>query len=264
MNPLIFEVAFIPKEVRTDPPPMCVVIDVIRASTSMVTMLEKGCSEIILTSDEKETYEKFRVQGIEDILICSENDDGTAAEFADFSPSISSIRQASVKGKKVIFRTTNGTRAAQTLWKQGVNGIFIGCMHNAKAVMNEVVQQAAESQKNITIVCSGRERGEIPTTDDVYTAGILMKYARMAADRLELTYVLKDSAKIAEHVNLVYEDTVAAFSDSGSGETMRRIQSTLDIALCSKENVSNLIPFIEFSGEGETIIAKKLERVINP
>jgi 2-phosphosulfolactate phosphatase len=260
MNQIIFEVAFVPKEVRKKPNPVCVVIDVLRASSTMVTLLEKGCSEIVLTSDEEKTLTEHPAYRTDGTLVCAEDLDGNVAENADFSPSIISIRSKEIKGKRVILRTTNGTVAAQTLWDSGIEKILIGCMNNARAVMQEAVRIARETKRNITIVCAGRENGEIAALDDAYTAGVLLKYGKETAESQGIEPVFRDSAKIAIQLLSTYPTSTEAFADSGSGETMRRINCIEDISICAEQNISNLTPML--TKENGRIIVKNSNEVI--
>ena len=43
-----FEVCFLPREATRQPSPIAVLIDVIRASTTIVTLLDRGAPEIVL------------------------------------------------------------------------------------------------------------------------------------------------------------------------------------------------------------------------
>jgi 2-phosphosulfolactate phosphatase len=262
MNQLAFEVAFLPQEVRAVPAPVCVVIDVLRASSTIVTLLEKGCSEIVLTSDVEQTlagHPDYRTDGT---FVCAEDEAGNVAEHADFSPSLAAIHKREIRGKRVILRTTNGTVAAQTLWNVGVEHVLIGCMHNAEAVMYEAVRLARRLNKDVTIACAGRENGRITALDDVYTAGVLLQYGKKAAEEFGVKPVLRDSAKIAMHLNAAYADTMEAFADSGSGETMRRIQCVEDMAICAKRNVSTLTPMLMAHEKNGNLLVKNANEVI--
>jgi len=43
-----FEVCFLPREATRQPSPVAVLIDVIRASTTIVTLLDRGAPEVVL------------------------------------------------------------------------------------------------------------------------------------------------------------------------------------------------------------------------
>ncbi|MDQ0199719.1 2-phosphosulfolactate phosphatase [Neobacillus ginsengisoli] len=249
MNEMKFEVAFMPKEIKTTQLQVCVLVDVLRATSAIVTMFEKGCTEIVLTDDEEKTINE-RIDYVHDgTLVCAEDHDGKISPHAQLSPSLSSIRSVGITGKRVVMRTTNGTLAGLTLWNSGIKEILIGSLHNAKAVMEKAVSKAKELNGSVTIVCAGRENGQIAALDDAYCAGVLLRYGEKAAKAQNLVPLLKDSAKISHHLLSVYSNTLLAFEDSGSGETMRRINCREDIKLSTEENISRCVPEIYFSKE---------------
>lgn len=258
-NEMKFEVAYMPKEVKEDVPQVCVLVDVLRATTAMVTMLDQGCSEIILTDDEKRTVNE--VDADEETLVCAEDVYGNVSEYAQFSPSLISINSMDLKDKRVILKTTNGTLAGFTLWNSGNQHVLVGSLRNAKAVMDKAVKMADELGVGVIIVCAGRENGQIAALDDAYTAGILLEYGKKAAAALNRVPLVKDSGKISSHLLERYPGTVEAFEDSGSGETMRRIGCKEDIKLCSVENLSDLAPVLEFN-ENSSIVVKNLKEVV--
>lgn len=262
MQEINFQVAFMPKNISINQPQVCVLVDVLRATTAMVTMLEKGCTEIVLTTDEQKTMaEKQDEYNEETTLVCSEDSDGNVSQHAHFSPSLAAIQQIAVKGKRVVLKTTNGTLAGLTLWKAGISHILIGCLHNAKAVMDKAVKMARELKSNITIVCSGRENGQIAALDDVYTAGVLLKYGQEATKRIHCRSVLNDSAKISHHLLNIYSHSKQALEDSGSGETMRRINCLEDILICAQENISTIAPEVRFTEE-HGLVVKNMKEVV--
>lgn len=261
MSEINFQVAFMPKSISDDQSQICILVDVLRATTAMVTMLEKGCKEIILTADEQKTLKEQKEYRNDETLVCAEDLDGNVTEHAHFSPSLKDIQKTTVKEKRVLLKTTNGTLAGMTLWEAGINHILIGCLNNAKAVMDKAVQMAKELKSDITIVCSGRESGQIIALDDVYTAGVLLKYGQEATRKANCHSVLNDSAKISQHLLEVYHNSEDALEDSGSGETMRRIDCLEDITICARENVSGLAPEVSFSKEHGLMVKNKVKEL---
>ncbi|MDM5200931.1 2-phosphosulfolactate phosphatase [Fictibacillus enclensis] len=254
MKELKFEVAYMPKEIKQTKQQVCVLVDVLRATTAMVTMLDKGCSEIVLTMDEKETIEACQEFKEDGTLVCAEDIFGNVSEHAQFSPSLISIHPMEIKDKRVVLRTTNGTLAGITLWNSGIEHILVGSMQNAQAVMDKAVSTAIENDCSVTIVCAGRENGEIAALDDAYTAGVLLKYGTEAALSHNRVPLLKDSAKMSSHLLSVYSGAAQAFEDSGSGETMRNIQCEEDIAICAQENVSTTAPILYVTTDGNFVV----------
>ncbi|MFG6120954.1 2-phosphosulfolactate phosphatase [Thalassobacillus sp. B23F22_16] len=261
MGELKFEVAFMPKDIKANTSQICVLVDVLRATTAMVTMLDKGCSEIMLTDDETRARESLSKSEADQTLVCAEDSYGNVSKHAHFSPSLISINETDVKGKRVLLKTTNGTLAGIKLWNSGIQQVLVGSLRNAEAVMDKAVKMAAELDSSVTIVCAGRENGQIAALDDTYTAGVLLEYGKKAAESINLVPNLKDSAKISKHLLTTYPNTIAAFEDSGSGETMRNIKCQEDINLCAAQNSSTLAPLLSFTVEGNLVV-KNINEVI--
>ncbi|RHW40394.1 hypothetical protein D1B31_12670 [Neobacillus notoginsengisoli] len=241
MNEILFEVAFMPKDVKENSSPVCVVIDVIRASTTMTHLLKKGCREIVLTNDEQQTMlenPSFRNDGT---VICAEQLSGSAAEGADFSPSLMAVAKGDVEGRRVVMRTTNGTVAIHTLQERGVKHIFVGCMNNAEAVMREAVLLAKELDTGVMIVAAGRDNTRIAALDDAYCAAELLKYGKQIAMENELTPIVADSGVIASSLLVAYKDATDAFLQSASGAVMKRIDCERDIFTCAEKNTTDVV-----------------------
>jgi 2-phosphosulfolactate phosphatase len=261
MKYMLFEVAFMPQDVKENSTSICVVIDVIRASTTMTHLLQKGCSEIILTTDEQQTMKENHSFLQDGTLICAEQVSGDAAEGADFSPSLMAIEKENVENRRVVMRTTNGTVAVHTLLDRGVKHIFVGCMNNARAVMKEAVTLAKQLNTGVMIVSSGRENTKIAALDDTYCAAKLLDYGKQIALANGITPFVADSGIIASHLLLGYKDAEDAFTQSASGAVMRSIQCEQDIFICAQENKTDTVGIISF--ENAKIHVKKVKSLVN-
>src|SRR3954467_11586619 len=83
-----------------------VVIDVLRATSSICVALEHGAERIIPVRDVEEAR-KYKMRGF---VIAAERD-GEMIEGFDFGNSPFSFMGENVKGKSIAFTTTNGTQA---------------------------------------------------------------------------------------------------------------------------------------------------------
>ncbi|SFE54074.1 2-phosphosulfolactate phosphatase [Alteribacillus iranensis] len=253
MDSITFEVAFTPNDIKNNNiSQVCVLVDALRATTAMITMLDKGCNEIILT-DEIYPEINNHVSNVE-TLYCAEDKSGNIAESAHFGPSLHSLERVDVRDKNVILRTTNGTHAAITLWNKGIENILVGSLRNAKTVMEKAVAIAEENGYGVTIVCAGREKGNITALDDVYTAGVLVEYGKQITINKNRKVTFKDSAKICRKIAGNHSTAIEAFEESDSGETMRKINCQEDIELGTRKNISTISPLISFTEQGELSI----------
>lgn len=121
-----------------------VVVDILRATTSMVSALANGAKSVIPVSSLDEARQ-LKKQGFP---VAAERD-GSILDFADFGNSAFDFQNGTVKGKKLVFSTTNGTVAIETSKKSGT--VVIGAFSNISALAGWINNQ----HKPVIILCSG-------------------------------------------------------------------------------------------------------------
>jgi len=141
------EVCFTPRlftEILTKENYVVVLVDILRATTSICTAFANGVERIIPVGD-LEDARKYKERGF---LVASEQD-GKKLDFADFGNSAFSFTRENIGGKTLVYCTTNGTRALDTARKAGE--IVIGSFINLSAL----VAWLTVRKKNVVILCSG-------------------------------------------------------------------------------------------------------------
>jgi 2-phosphosulfolactate phosphatase len=251
-----FEVCFLPREATRQPSPVAVLIDVIRASTTIVTLLDRGCSEVVLVGQRDRPKVGELRRGL-DALVCAEDTSGVKAADADLTPSPAALQTLDLAGRRVILATTNGTLAAELVRDCGVEHLLIGCMRNGTAVMRSAVARAQRLGRSISLVCAGREQSLIPSLDDAYCAAALLRRGEELVLAGGGAVTLRESAKIARNAASVFAGTREAFDQSMSAGIVRRIGSPDDVAYCAEEDVSDLVPVVSFETGIPAIVVKK-------
>jgi len=141
------EVCFTPKlypEILTKENFIVVLVDILRATTTICTAFENGVKKIIPVSSPDEARE-LKTQGF---LVASEQD-GKKLDFADFGNSAFSFTRDKIEGKTLVYCTTNGTRALEMA--KDAKTIAMGAFINITALTKWLVRQ----NKNVVILCSG-------------------------------------------------------------------------------------------------------------
>jgi 2-phosphosulfolactate phosphatase len=141
------EVCFSPglfQEVVTTGDFIVVLVDVLRATTTIVTAVANGVEAIIPVATHDEAR-RLKSQGF---LVASEKD-GVQVDFADFGNSAFSFTRDAIGGKTLVYCTTNGTRALHIA--KSASAIAIGAFINISAL----TEWLAGQQKNVVILCSG-------------------------------------------------------------------------------------------------------------
>jgi 2-phosphosulfolactate phosphatase len=251
-----FEVCFLPREVTRQPSPVAVLIDVIRASTTIVTLLDRGCPEVVLVG-QKDRPRLAELRAELDAMVCAEDVSGLKAADADLAPSPAVLHALDLAGRRVILATTNGTLAAELVRECGVEHVLIGCMRNRTAVMRSAVARARRLDRSVSLVCAGREQCLIPALDDAYCAEALLRHGEELVRADGATATLLESAKIARNAASVFAGTYEAFDQSMSASVIRRIGSPEDVGYCAEEDRSRIVPIVTFSTGIPAIVVRK-------
>lgn len=211
-------------------PQACVVIDVMRASTTIITFLERGASRIYIAS----SIEAARAGGaaIHGAALAGEQD-GVAPPGFDYGNSPVEVSRAEVEGRAVIFATTNGTVAIHAV--QGLGPVLIGALRNAGAVADEAAAAARDDACDLTIVCAGREGAF--GIDDVYCAGAIATRI-LRSGGFEPT----DGAEAAVRLYRSEPDALALFRTAAAGRNVIRIGLGPDVDYCAQTDVSTIVP----------------------
>jgi 2-phosphosulfolactate phosphatase len=184
-----------------------VVIDVLRATTTLTVALASGAERVIPAETLEEARRlRDRTPGA---LLCGERDGRKVGGF-DLGNSPSEYPAEVVRGRTLVFASTNGSAAlkrAETARRR-----VLGCFANADAVVSEVA-----GEENVTIVCAGK-LGRT-SLEDAGFAGWLCRRLEAGGARLE-----NDAARFA--VSLAPRDagdTLALVEGSSHGRYLRSL-----------------------------------------
>ncbi|MBF6597389.1 MAG: 2-phosphosulfolactate phosphatase [Fermentimonas sp.] len=160
-----------------------VVVDVFRASATMCMMLNKGASAIIPVSNS-ELAKQYKSKGY---LVGAERNT-KKCEFADFGNSPFDYTPEKVKGKEIVFTTTNGTRAIDVA--SNCKELLIGTFPNIDAVADRCLSRA----ERVVILCAGWNN-RISIEDTLFGGALAEKLLEKAdikfdSDSIRMTYEL--------------------------------------------------------------------------
>jgi len=210
-----------------------VVIDVLRTSTTMITGLANGAKEVIPT-------DSIAAAGIigrnsrEQALLCGEKN-AKIIEGFNLGNSINEYSEENVKGKSLIFCSTNGTPA---LIKSKFSHI---CVILGFVNISRVVQYMNTLGKDFIILCAGKN--EEFSLEDTVCAGMLIDM--LTGKNSVHKYELSDSAVGAAKLYLAYKkDLLKMMSDSEHGRLLVSLGFEQDLLDCSKVDVYNILPVL--------------------
>ncbi|AEN73675.1 2-phosphosulfolactate phosphatase [Rhodothermus marinus SG0.5JP17-172] len=174
-----------------------VVIDVLRASSTIITALANGARAVIPVADMDQAGKIAMNLDPSTYLLGGERD-GDRIDGYHLGNSPLEYTPDVVEGKTIILNTTNGTRA---IWNaRNAEHLIVGSFLNA----DRVVQFVREVGLDVTIICAGRNNRV--ALDDALCAGLILhrlwegrepEYVSDAA-HIALTQYLHDRDRLAD------------------------------------------------------------------
>ncbi|MCE9608012.1 MAG: 2-phosphosulfolactate phosphatase [Planctomycetia bacterium] len=160
-----------------------VVIDVLRATTTICHALAAGALAVVPCLEIDEARAKADALGRSDVVLGGERR-GLKIEGFDLGNAPTEYTRAVVGGRTVVFTTTNGTRAMRHAGQAAE--ILIGAFANLSAVVD-----ALAAQEHIDLLCAGTG-GAITAEDALFAGAVVARLTRGASD-----YALNDQARLA-------------------------------------------------------------------
>ncbi|MHA1683560.1 MAG: 2-phosphosulfolactate phosphatase [Promethearchaeota archaeon] len=133
---------------------ICVVIDVLRASSSLATLFSRGVERVHITTsvDDARAFRNSHPR----VLICGERN-GYPPEGFDYGNSPVKFLNADVRGKTVMLTTSNFTRIANDVIKMGYTEVYSGSLVNASEIVQFLNDRMEKSGKDVILVPAGKK-----------------------------------------------------------------------------------------------------------
>ncbi len=256
------DVALVPAEAKRWGATVRVVLDELRASSTIVRLLDRGATAVIPAASLAEARRIARGLGPAAVL-AGEHHVVRAPGF-DFGNSPAEVARADLAGRTAVLSTRNGTAVLRSLPADAT--ILVGCLLNASAVARAALALARAQGADVGIVCAGRVGAF--AIDDAIAAGAIVTGLLAAAgvdatdlptgdgwidpqvaagaDRPDATdaIVLTDAALAALQLWRTTPDLVAAFRASWSGHLLARHDLEEDIAASLPVDASAVVPVV--------------------
>jgi 2-phosphosulfolactate phosphatase len=181
-------------EVRV-PGKVVVVLDILFATTTMVTALAHGAHEVVPVLDESAARAEAEACERNSYVLAGELYAETLPGFAHPAPL--ALLEHGVQGKTLIYSTTNGTVA---MAQASAARVYCGALLNARALVEHIL--ARHPGDTVLIVCSGS--GNNFNFEDFYGAGYfvecLAQHVRDLSDAAKAALMLYRHAKAPEAI----------------------------------------------------------------
>ncbi|MCX2576020.1 2-phosphosulfolactate phosphatase [Pedobacter sandarakinus] len=211
-----------------------VVIDVLRATSSITYGIENGADAIIPVANVEDCL-NYSNSGY---LLAAERN-GEVVEGYDFGNSPFSYTKEKVGGKTVVLTTTNGTKALHLANKHAYQ-VVIGSFLNLDALCDYL----ASAQRNVLLLCAGWK--DQFNLEDTLFAGAVVNKMRKNFEHFD------DASVAAEDLYTLAKGNLRKYLHKSShSHRLAQLNIENDVVFCLQQNVCTAIPVLK----GERLVA---------
>jgi 2-phosphosulfolactate phosphatase len=207
-----------------------VVIDVLRASSTIITAIEHGAKEVIPVSTVEFAVKVSGGMFGGQTLLCGERNSKKIEGFALGNSPLEYTKKI-VDGKSIIYYTTNGSKAI--LKAKFSENLFVCTYNNLTAVAKHLVKLDSD----VEILCSGNNN--LFSLEDSVCAGRLVREIIFRNSKTNLS----DSAKGAWALEMEFgKNTIKMLKESEHGVFLIKNGFEEDVTYCGALDSSGVIP----------------------
>ncbi len=211
------------------PDSIVVVVDILRATSSIITAFHNGVEKLIPVR----TIEEARTFKDKGYLIAAERD-GRILDFADFGNSPDNFTPDKISGKTVVYSTTNGTQAIRMAGKH--HQVLVGGFLNISAISGYLVS----GNRNVLILCAAW-KNKFSLEDSVFAGALTEKLLKTG--RFE---TICDSAIAARDLWLLAEPDLVSYIDKAANrQRLKKLGLDNVIEYCHTQDVTDIIPVLD-------------------
>lgn len=211
---------------------IAVVIDVLRASTSICTAIQNGCREIVPVGAPGDAAAMRANLDRAKVLLCGERD-GHKVEGFDLGNSPSEYAVDVVNDKVLIFASTNGSRAILKC-APAIQTMICGFVN-----LSLVAETILTAQKDVAIVCAGRQ-GNFSLEDTFCGGALIDKLASSGGFQVD-----NDAAQVAHMWYKNQTDSIeAVVSRADHARYLREIGYGADIITACAVDSVRVVPIL--------------------
>ena len=206
------------------------VIDVLRASTTIITAFVNGCDAIVPVADPLDARRRAAESWNGGALVAGERQGEPIPGF-DLSNSPVEFQSPNVRGKTVYFTTSNGTRAL--LAARAAAAIGVAAFVNVTAAAT----WAAAAGRDVAILCAGSHGAQ--SLEDWACGGLVVERILAAVP----TAVLTEAARDALNTGRLYAADVGRLKrDAPWARRLIAAGRSADVDACLRLDTTKLVP----------------------
>lgn len=240
------DVVLIPSLLEQPCPGVCVVVDALRATSTLVTLLARGVVEVAVTETVEEAR-TLRASHLPDRLLCGEVG-GLPPDGFDFGNSPAEFSRLDLHGRRVILATSNGTRALARAAEAAT--ALAGSLLNRTAVAHAALSAAVRGGADLVFLCAGTDFGRAFSLEDTAVCGAIIEQVVAAHEGPLSELTLTDSAMAAYRLWRSYTSARLLLGESTHGQRLARLGLAADLDFCAQIDRYPVVPRLERDANG--------------
>jgi 2-phosphosulfolactate phosphatase len=215
------------------PGKVVIVLDILFATTTMVTALAHGAKEVVPVLDEAAARAYAHDLFKDSFVLAGELYAETLPGFAHPAPL--ALLAHGVEGKTVIYSTTNGT-VAMTQAARAAQ-VYCGALLNARRLVEHIVSE--HSRETVLIICSGS--GNNFNFEDFYGAGYFVEcFSHFLGENGDLSDAAKAALTLYRHAR-----APEALLDCRVGRMMAARGLAREVEFACRRDAYPVVPALE-------------------
>lgn len=244
------DISLLPQEAVNRENKCIIVLDILRASSTIVTAFDAGCKSVLPVA----TVEEARQLKDENpaMLLCGERN-GLPPQGFDLGNSPVEYTAQTVSGKDLILTTSNGTRAI--LGAERNSTVLIGSFLNLDAVL----EKALSTGRDILIQCAGTDGAF--SLEDTFAAALFTDAFNRRVCNLDIgdgarwaLYSVKGMAPVKDDFSTFEIQTV--LRNSAHGKRLAAAGFDDDLTFCARQDTTDVVPYLN----ADKLIVNKSEK----
>lgn len=206
-----------------------VIIDILRATSTITTALKNGAKSIIPVDSVAEC---IRI-GKQIAAITAGERDGKIAEGLQYGNSPFEYPESFINNKTLVLTTTNGTRLLHMALDKGAKEIIIGSFCNLDTVCNYLIKKG----KPVLLACAAW-KDKVNIEDSLFAGAVI----RQVKNHFSINC---DASQIADTLYENAQDDLYEFMKRKEASHYKRLTSfglEKDIRFCLTANTANVLP----------------------
>ena len=206
-----------------------VIVDILRATSAIVTAFMNGVKRIIPVATLEEAQE-YKLKGY---FVAAERD-GIVRDFADFGNSPYNFKREIIENRDIVYSTTNGTNCIKMA--AGSYRVLIGAYLNIEALASFI----AGEKRDLIILCAGW-KNKFNLEDSIF-AGALSEAVLQHTHYVTIC----DSAHASMDLwNMARHDIMGYIEKAAQRHRLKKNKLDDVIEYCHTQNLTTVIPALK-------------------